>query len=150
MDNIPEVAESVLRCLKGQSLPNLASPLQMTNMPGFYNSTKIPSSWADVAEKNFEFWAEHWPVLKDEKLIKKLQEFIIPETCQFSNGVNNRLEITEDSFYKSPKSGCFSNEALFYSKVDTEYAILKPFVPELIGVASKSETGSINCQNTRC
>ena len=144
LDNIPHVAESIMRCLKGESLPNLASPLQMINMQKFKNSIRVPKSWADLAEENFKVWADFWPVLNEEQ-IKINCDFMINQDTSYNSIEENTLNIFDgDKFYKYMGSANLSNEILFYSLLESKYSLLKRFVPEFLGVAKKTENGRIN------
>ena len=135
LSNIPPVAESVLRCLKGESLPNVASPLQMRNLDNFVSETKVPESWANVAEDNVKVWAEFWPFLMDEGLIEKCKKMV---------NYDDQKEETPtvgEKLYKLMNCENLNNEAMVYSLVDSQYALLKDFLPECLGIAVKTSEG---------
>lgn len=142
LSNIPPVAESVLRCLKGESLPNMASPLQMCNMDSFVSQTKVPESWANVTEDNVKVWAEFWPFLMNEGLIEECKKMINYQDQTEEN------QIVGDNFYKLMNSQNLNNEALVYSLLDSKYPILKDFLPECLGLAVKTSEG-INNQDLK-
>ena len=143
LSNIPPVAESVLRCLKGESLPNLASPLQMCNLETFISNTKVPQSWADITEENMKVWSEFWPCVMDESLIKRCQKMINSDLSEIHSGHKTKNQLIGDKFYKSMDSANFNNEAMVYSSLDTCYSSLKEFLPEFLGIAIKTDKGII-------
>ena len=137
------MAESVLRCLKGESLPNLASPFQMCNLDLFISSTKVPEHWARITEENVKVWAEYWPCLMDETLIQKCKKMVNDNSSQIHSGHKTKNTLKGDFFYKLMDSANVNNEAMFYNFLDEKYSILKPFVPEFIGIAKKTDTGRL-------
>jgi hypothetical protein len=101
----------------------------------------VPLSWANLAEENFKVWGQHWPVLDKEGLFEGSRKFVISDACAFTNGVNSALCFKEDKCYKALDSVNGCNELYFYARLETDFAVLKPFVLEGLEVVEKTEKG---------
>jgi hypothetical protein len=110
----------------------------------FTSGTKVPQHWADQTEDNAKVWAEFWPNLMEESLIEKCKGMVNDNSSQIHSGHRTKNTLEGDFFYKLMDSANVHNEALFYNQLNEEYSILKPFVPEYMGIAQKTNSGKGN------
>lgn len=115
-------------------------------METFLVSTKVPESWAVMAEENMKAWAKHWPCLMDEPLLTKCKQMVNLNESEIHSGHRTKNTLISEKFYKLMDSANVNNEAMFFAFLEKKYEVLKPFVSEFLGVAVKNEKGTINSQ----